>query len=65
MAKKSMIEREMKRQELVKQLCGQAGRAQGDREQPGTAVEERFKAQLKLAPCRATRPPPACTTAAS
>ncbi|MCO8145801.1 30S ribosomal protein S14 [Rhodovulum tesquicola] len=49
MAKKSMIERELKRQRLVKQYAAKRARLKEIAKNEELPMEERFKAQLKLA----------------
>ncbi len=49
MAKKSMIERETKRQKLVKQYAGRRLALKKTAANQELSVEERFKANLKLA----------------
>jgi small subunit ribosomal protein S14 len=49
MAKKSMIERELKRQKLVKQFAAKRAALKGIAANPELPMEQRFKAQLKLA----------------
>ena len=49
MAKKAMIERELKREKLVKQYAAQRAALKARATDEGASVEERFKARLKLA----------------
>mgnify|MGYP002777113187 CR=1 FL=1 len=49
MAKKSMIERELKRQKLVDQYAARRAELKARARDKGLPVEERFKATLKLA----------------
>ena len=49
MAKKSMVEREVKRQKLVKQYAGRRAALKAIIEDQSRPMEERFKARLKLA----------------
>ena len=49
MAKKSMVERELKRQRLVKQYAGRRARLKEIANNQDLPMEERFKARLKLA----------------
>jgi small subunit ribosomal protein S14 len=49
MAKKSMIERELKRQKLVKQYAERRAALKAQAKDKTLPVEERFKATLKLA----------------
>jgi len=49
MAKKSMVERELKRQRLVKQYAGRRARLKEVANNQDLPMEERFKARLKLA----------------
>ena len=49
MAKKSMIERERKRQKLVDQFAARRAALKAAARDQSTPVEERFKAALKLA----------------
>lgn len=49
MAKKSMIEREKKRQRLVEQYAGKRAALKAIAKDQTKTVEERFKANLKLA----------------
>ncbi|HDR27591.1 30S ribosomal protein S14 [Rhodovulum sp.] len=49
MAKKSMIERELKRQRLVKQYAAKRARLKEIAKNEELPMEERFKARLKLA----------------
>ncbi len=49
MAKKSMIERELKRQKLVDQYAGKRAALKAIVNDKSKSVEERFKASLKLA----------------
>lgn len=49
MAKKSMIERELKRQRLVKQYAARRARLKDIAKNEELPMEERFKARLKLA----------------
>jgi small subunit ribosomal protein S14 len=65
MAKKSMVNREVKRAKLVKQHASKRAALKAVINDQAKPVEERFKATLKLASCPATRPPSGCTTAAS
>ena len=49
MAKKSMVERELKRQKLVKQYATKRAALKAVASNQDLSVEERFKANLKLA----------------
>ncbi|GHE05822.1 30S ribosomal protein S14 [Defluviimonas sp. 20V17] len=49
MAKKSMVERELKRQRLVKQFAAKRARLKEIATNQDLPMEERFKARLKLA----------------
>ncbi len=49
MAKKSMVERELKRQKLVKQYATKRAALKAQASNQDLSVEERFKANLKLA----------------
>ena len=49
MAKKSMVERELKRQRLVKQYAAKRARLKDIATNQDLPMEERFKARLKLA----------------
>ncbi|WP_102226360.1 30S ribosomal protein S14 [Acidimangrovimonas sediminis] len=49
MAKKSMVQRELKRQKLVKQYAGRRARLKDIASNTDLPMEERFKARLKLA----------------
>jgi small subunit ribosomal protein S14 len=49
MAKKSMVERELKRQRLVKQYAARRAALKTVAADQGRPMEERFKARLKLA----------------
>ncbi|MEZ5912523.1 MAG: 30S ribosomal protein S14 [Paracoccaceae bacterium] len=49
MAKKSMVERELKRQRLVKQYAGKRAALKEIASNQDLPMEERFKARLKLA----------------
>ena len=49
MAKKSMVEREKKRQKLVAQYAGKRAALKAVATDPNASMEERFKANLKLA----------------
>ena len=49
MAKKSMIERERKRQKLVDQYAARRAALKASAEDKNASVEDRFKATLKLA----------------
>ena len=62
MAKKSMVNREVKRAKLVKQHAAKRAALKTVINDQAKPVEERFKATLN---CPATRPPSGCTTAAS
>lgn len=65
MAKKSMVNREVKRAKLVKQHASKRAGLKAVINDQSKPMEERFKATLKLAKCPATRRQCACTTAAS
>ena len=49
MAKKSMVEREKKRQKLVQQYAGKRAALKAIAADPSNSMEDRFKANLKLA----------------
>ena len=65
MAKKAMVEREKKRQQMVAKYAAKRAELKAiaaDTERP---MEERFKANLKLAKLPRNSSEPACTIAAS
>ena len=55
MAKKAMIEREKKRERLVKRFAAKRAELKEIAKDESRPMEERFKARLKLANCRGIR----------
>ena len=65
MAKKSMVNREVKRAALVKQHASKRAALKAVINDQSKPIEDRFKVPRNWPNCPATRPPPGCTTAAS
>ena len=64
MAKKSSIEKNKRREKLVKQYAGKRARLKAIANNETLSMEERFTARLKLRNCRATPPRSVCATVA-